>query len=197
MKLTGTNRSFGLIALIYQCPLAILGGPAWSERTRKTSHTHLCFAGLVALARGPNPIPFRTRPLNPSAPMVLSLKAWESRSPPGLPSTDAKRHTSSSHPMPRRRAGRDKPRTTKLSAGWSSPVARQAHNLKVIGSNPIPATKLSPSDQPLRPLWRVFFMCQRLFPSLNKNSKCISICWDDSASVTICCRKTPCRMNGT
>ncbi len=29
-------------------------------------------------------------------------------------------------------------------AGWSSPVARQAHNLKVIGSNPIPATISSP-----------------------------------------------------
>ena len=29
-------------------------------------------------------------------------------------------------------------------AGWSSPVARQAHNLKVIGSNPIPATRQSP-----------------------------------------------------
>ena len=28
-------------------------------------------------------------------------------------------------------------------AGWSSPVARQAHNLKVVGSNPTPATKLS------------------------------------------------------
>lgn len=27
-------------------------------------------------------------------------------------------------------------------AGWSSPVARQAHNLKVTGSNPVPATKL-------------------------------------------------------
>src|SRR6266481_9796433 len=27
------------------------------------------------------------------------------------------------------------------SAGWSSPVARQAHNLKVRGSNPLPATK--------------------------------------------------------
>ena len=26
-------------------------------------------------------------------------------------------------------------------AGWSSPVARQAHNLKVVGSNPTPATK--------------------------------------------------------
>ena len=28
-----------------------------------------------------------------------------------------------------------------LIAGWSSPVARQAHNLKVGGSNPPPATK--------------------------------------------------------
>ena len=30
----------------------------------------------------------------------------------------------------------------KITAGWSSPVARQAHNLKVVGSNPAPATKL-------------------------------------------------------
>ena len=29
------------------------------------------------------------------------------------------------------------------NAGWSSPVARQAHNLKVVGSNPAPATKFS------------------------------------------------------
>ena len=28
-----------------------------------------------------------------------------------------------------------------IDAGWSSPVARQAHNLKVTGSNPVPATK--------------------------------------------------------
>ena len=27
-----------------------------------------------------------------------------------------------------------------FAAGWSSPVARQAHNLKVVGSNPAPAT---------------------------------------------------------
>src|SRR3990167_9362559 len=27
-----------------------------------------------------------------------------------------------------------------IGAGWSSPVARQAHNLKVAGSNPAPAT---------------------------------------------------------
>src|SRR6185503_20235603 len=29
----------------------------------------------------------------------------------------------------------------RFNAGWSSPVARQAHNLKVTGSNPVPATK--------------------------------------------------------
>ena len=29
-----------------------------------------------------------------------------------------------------------------IDAGWSSPVARQAHNLKVVGSNPTPATNL-------------------------------------------------------
>src|SRR3954469_1634989 len=30
-----------------------------------------------------------------------------------------------------------------IAAGWSSPVARQAHNLKVTGSNPVPATNQS------------------------------------------------------
>ena len=31
-------------------------------------------------------------------------------------------------------------RKSRFGAGWSSPVARQAHNLKVTGSNPVPAT---------------------------------------------------------
>src|SRR3546814_1918405 len=31
-------------------------------------------------------------------------------------------------------------KTDRPPAGWSSPVARQAHNLKVAGSNPAPAT---------------------------------------------------------
>src|SRR3954453_15615224 len=48
----------------------------------------LSFAGLVVIARIPNPIPSRTRPLNSSAPMVLSLKAWEGGALPGLPRTD-------------------------------------------------------------------------------------------------------------
>ena len=40
-----------------------------------------------------------------------------------------------------------------LDAGWSSPVARQAHNLKVVGSNPTPATKSTP---PIKQDWRRF-----------------------------------------
>ena len=32
---------------------------------------------------------------------------------------------------------------TLIDAGWSSPVARQAHNLKVAGSNPAPATTVT------------------------------------------------------
>jgi hypothetical protein len=46
------------------------------------------FAGLVAFARRQDPIPSRTRPSNALAPMVLCLKTWESRSPPGPPRTE-------------------------------------------------------------------------------------------------------------
>ncbi len=35
--------------------------------------------------------------------------------------------------------GWQQPRGNRIGAGWSSPVARQAHNLKVEGSNPSPA----------------------------------------------------------
>ena len=34
-----------------------------------------------------------------------------------------------------------KSKAKNTDAGWSSLVARQAHNLKVLGSNPSPATK--------------------------------------------------------
>src|SRR5690606_13529047 len=51
----------------------------------KTSLTLVCSSLTWWLWRSAqNPIPFRTRPLNASAPMVLCLKARESRSPPGL-----------------------------------------------------------------------------------------------------------------
>ena len=38
---------------------------------------------LVIIAKGLYPIPFRTRKSSPSAPMVLCLKTWESRTLPG------------------------------------------------------------------------------------------------------------------
>ena len=57
--------------------------------------------------------------------MVLRLKAWKSRALPGLKNTDTF----------------DIIILTGV-AGWSSLVARQAHNLKVVGSNPTPATNL-------------------------------------------------------
>src|SRR5271163_3471294 len=55
-------------------------------------HTVPFFADLVVIARSLYPIPSRTRPSNSSAPMVLSLKAWKSRSPPGLPRTEHPHH---------------------------------------------------------------------------------------------------------
>ena len=42
------------------------------------------FHGLVVIAQVKHPIPSRTRQLSTVAPMVLRLKAWESRSPPNL-----------------------------------------------------------------------------------------------------------------
>src|SRR5882757_5686036 len=47
----------------------------------------LPFADLVVIAKESYPIPFRTRPSKPSAPMVLRLKPRESRSLPGLQRT--------------------------------------------------------------------------------------------------------------
>ena len=67
--------------------------------------------------------------------MVLRLKARESRSLPGQRSQLAMvcGDVISSKIEAEVRA-------TDINAGWSSPVARQAHNLKVVGSNPTPAT---------------------------------------------------------
>ena len=67
--------------------------------------------------------------------MVLRLKARESRSLPGQRSQLSMMcgDVISSKIEAEVRA-------TDINAGWSSPVARQAHNLKVAGSNPAPAT---------------------------------------------------------
>src|SRR3954447_5431970 len=86
--------------------------------------------------------------------MVLRPKARESGSPPGPTGapdtarqgprgrrqatvTEARRHDHT-----RRTDATREPQAGERgdAAGWSSPVARQAHNLKVAGSNPAPAT---------------------------------------------------------
>ena len=105
--------------------------------------------------------------------MVLRLKAWESRSPPGLQkglvenrenktintqkqrgpnkgpfccrnNKNTKRQTGgrTSFGAAEKKTSKIGPLVPmlKINAGWSSPVARQAHNLKVAGSNPAPAT---------------------------------------------------------
>ena len=102
--------------------------------------------GLVAFARSLNPIPSRTRPLNSSAPMVLCLKTWESRSLPGLQnacvfSTTVNFKIARVFTVHFRRTCRINLHDRRVDAGWSSPVARQAHNLKVVSSNLAPATK--------------------------------------------------------
>ena len=100
------------------------------------------FFGLVDIARAKHPIPSRTRPLSAVAPMVLRLKTWESRSPPNLTRHNLSIRSQNiskpplKYPFPIQKTGN-------TGAGWSSPVARQAHNLKAAGSNPAPATKIS------------------------------------------------------
>ena len=76
--------------------------------------------------------------------MVLRLKTWESRSPPGpptIPQPRPRRHPATAARSRHHPAAPARPATP--HAGWSSPVARQAHNLKVAGSNPAPATSFT------------------------------------------------------
>ena len=67
--------------------------------------------------------------------------------PDPIPNSDVK--TSSAYDTASQGAGKSvaarssKPNIDNTNAGWSSPVARQAHNLKVISSNLIPATTVS------------------------------------------------------
>jgi hypothetical protein len=54
-----------------------------------------------------------------------------------------------------------------LGAGWSSPVARQAHNLKAAGSNPAPATK-STANSATRDI------CSKAPPHKRRGAFCVS-----------------------
>ena len=97
----------------------------------------LCSSGLVIIAGDKLPIPSRTRTIRSQAPMVLRLKPWESRSSPNPKNRENKTSSLSSRYTHSALVTQNNQRPV---AGWSSPVARQAHNLKVVGSNPTPAT---------------------------------------------------------
>src|SRR5690606_1209677 len=66
---------------------------------------------LWLLRGAQDPIPSRTRPSNPSAPMVLSLKAWESRSLQGLPKPHASQNVEIKNPPPETAGGFRFPKT--------------------------------------------------------------------------------------
>ncbi len=77
--------------------------------------------------------------------MVLLLKQWKSRSSPGFAAGACQNPFALlKQPLPdssERRLFCFRASVLLFGdAGWSSPVARQAHNLKVAGSNPAPAT---------------------------------------------------------
>ena len=88
------------------------------------------------------------RPPTHPTPALLAWWSWrgtKTRSHPELGRQSPKRQWYCA--LRRGRVGRRQaskappPSNPKHTAGWSSPVARQAHNLKVVGSNPTPATK--------------------------------------------------------
>lgn len=84
--------------------------------------------------------------------MVLRLKTRESRSLPGLQSATYINQSSQSrqtaHSRDKRAAHKAAFCVKLYLAGWSSPVARQAHNLKAAGSNPAPATRYKKARYP-------------------------------------------------
>ena len=94
--------------------------------------------------------------------MVLQLKLRKSRSSPGFVASECIENPFTT--LPKAAAGHAERRLLFLSdrlrfmragnrftvvAGWSSPVARQAHNLKVVGSNPTPATNRQAASERL------------------------------------------------
>ena len=60
-----------------------------------------------------------------------------------------------------------------FGAGWSSPVARQAHNLKVAGSNHAPATN---DIKGLKKILQALFLCGAKMGLVAYRLQCLPIC---------------------
>ncbi len=113
--------------------------------------------------------------------MVLLPKQWKSRSSPGIEACAGNENpfmiSSQRDTQPPPQAGvlasptdtPSKPTLMDLGAGWSSPVARQAHNLKVTGSNPVPATNPHKSPRPPGP--GLSCVWAHIHPQRNRNTE--------------------------
>ena len=130
-------------------------------------------AGLVAMARGqaPDPIPnsaVKTLSADGTAPRRRGRVGRRQARP-------ARCHSARCpDPDPVGRRGPPMPPAARPGtagparhpgAGWSSPVARQAHNLKVAGSNPAPATNfIDSTGKPLSPSGFFAFVASERYP---------------------------------
>jgi hypothetical protein len=85
--------------------------------------------------------------------MVLRLKTRESRSLPGLLKAMPQNISGQNNLLKNEKLPSGQTPETG-DAGWSSPVARQAHNLKAAGSNPAPATNKTRNRKPISRLLR-------------------------------------------
>ena len=166
VQLTGTNRSFGLIALITPCPTLPPGGPptprdplpdtpppdaAQPRAARRRGRVDLRRPGGPGEAARPDPIPnsavkrfsaHGTVPQGPGESVAARPAKIDARHPFTRPRPRRTRHGPPQRPPRRCRQPASPHGTPDGDAGWSSPVARQAHNLKAAGSNPAPATNL-------------------------------------------------------
>ena len=120
---------------------ARLTGP---PRPRPACRTPLRLAGLVVEAEDVPPDPISNS--------AVKASSAHGTVPQGTGESVTARPAKCSQPrIPSPRSGSaPRPSGPAPAAGWSSPVARQAHNLKVTGSNPVPATT-SPDTQKPRP----------------------------------------------
>ena len=145
VKLTGTNHSIELDRSHCRCPNTTTA-PAvvTTKKTRDGSRRclwHRAGRALVTIAARSHGVAQR------SLPAWWLLRSDKTRSHPELGRQTLKRpwyYVSRRGRVGRRQARQERPLTqydvTNPAAGWSSPVARQAHNLKAAGSNPAPAT---------------------------------------------------------
>ncbi len=175
MKLTGTNRSIGLIVPIAHahqtkfddaifCPHAVGLRPSLRTARRTSGGSALPAAGIIRIRRKKTCSKRSKRFTSfssvcaPRRAKSCALPTWwfwrggctRSHSEHGRETPQRRWY----FVLRRGRVGRCQVcksqekqnnhllfQTSPNNAGWSSPVARQAHNLKAAGSNPAPATK--------------------------------------------------------